>query len=243
MKDGVRGTLIFFNSEGDYVNEIKRQELLMSGFCVIDSFGVIYFEKPGMFDPSFLIKTCPPYAQFEQIASLERPSDRVVFPSLLRFALLPNDHLVWGISTRYELNIVNPDGRLIKKIFKEDVPTPVSEDYKDKYYGVLPPGISKESQNFRKYFPAFDFIFCDYEGRLFVITFNKWEGSESYVIDVFDEEGKFIAQTALEIADEISLFQDKCIIRNGKFYTKSYTQNDFPVIKRFNIKWNVPETN
>ena len=215
----------------------------MSGSCAIDSLGVIYFEKPGMFGPSFIIKTCPPYNKFEQIAGLERPTNRVVPPSLLRLTLLPNDHLVWGISTRYELNIVNPDGRLIKKIFKEDVPTPVSEDYKEKYFGVLPPGISRESQNFRKYFPAFDFIFCDEKGRLFVKTFNKLEGSEAYVIDVFDEEGKFIAQTALEIADEISLFQDKCIIRNGKLYTKSYTKNGFPVIKRFNIIWNSPEIN
>jgi len=113
----------------------------------------------------------------------------------------------------------------------------MTDEYKAKYFERLPPGISRESQQFNTHFPPFDLFFPDDEGRLFVKTYEKLEASGKYSVDVFDNEGRFLTRTALKVGHEIALNQDKYLIKGGRLYASEYNEEGFPVLKKYKIIW------
>ena len=174
-------------------------------------------------------------------ASFPRSAERIVPPKRIRFSLLSGERIVWGIQSEYEFHICDSTGTTIKRIRKDHPAVRVSEDYKEKYFERLPPTISKKSQNISQHFPAFDQFFTDDEGRLFVKTYVKLKGTDKYIIDVFDPEGRYLCQTALKVGDEISLDQDKYVIKNSKLYSGEIDEEGFPVLKRYKIVWMIEE--
>ena len=102
----------------------------------------------------------------------------------------------------------------------------------------MPPNFSKNNQNFRQRFPSFDQFFTDDEGHLFVKTYVKLKGTDKYITDVFDPEGRYLCQTALKVGDEISLDQDKFVIKDNMLYSGETDEDGFPVLKRYRITWN-----
>jgi len=239
VKDDSKGALLFFSVDGQFLREIKSPTLRLSGNAIADAKGNIYVRKYffGEWEDK-LIKLLPPYENLEVLVAKPAPLREDIPPPQIRYSLLPRNNLVWGISSEYEFNIVDSEGRLIKKIEKEHSLVRVTDEYKSKYFEILPPGISKESQKFSANFPAFDFFFSDDEGRLFIKTYEKLEATNKYIFDVFDSEGKFLTRTELKVSDEISLFQDKFIIKNNKLYSKELTEDGFPALRRYRIIWN-----
>ena len=239
VNDSRKGALLFFSVDGQFLKEIKIPTLRLSGEAMADANGNIYVEKYFFGEgEDRVIKLSHPYESFEVRATRSASVRELIPPPILRYSLLPGNNLVWGISSEYEFNIVNSEGRLIKKIKKEHSLVRVTDNYKSKYFERLPPGFSKESQKFSPNFPAFDFFFSDEEGRLFVKTYKKPEGTNKYIFDVFDPDGRFLTRTALKLGDEISLNQDKFIIKNNKLYSKEFTEDGFPALRRYRIIWN-----
>ena len=239
VKDDSKGALLFFSVDGQFLREIKSPTLRLSGNAIADAKGNIYVRKYFFGEgEEKLIKLLPPYENLEVLAAKTAPLREPIPPPQIRYSLLPKNNLVWGISSEYEFNIVDSEGRLVKRIEKEHSLVRVTDEYKSKYFERLPPGISKKSQKFSTNFPAFDFFFSDDEGRLFVKTYEKLEATNKYIFDVFDSEGKFLTRTELKISDEISLFQDKFYVKNNKLYSKEFTEDGFPALRRYRIVWN-----
>ena len=196
--DSGRSAILFFSIEGRFLREIKIQLLITAGYTQIDNQGNIYLNQSPLREPLYkFLKISPPYENAEVIASFPRSAERIVPPKRIRFSLLPGNRMVWGIQSEYEFHICNSNGTTIKRILKEHAAVRVSEDYKEKYFERLPSSFSKKSQNFSQHFPAFDQFFTDDEGRLFVKTYVKLKGTDKYIIDVFDPEGRYLCQTAL----------------------------------------------
>ncbi|MCJ7578931.1 MAG: 6-bladed beta-propeller, partial [Candidatus Aminicenantes bacterium] len=218
--DSDRGAILFFSVGGQFLREIKSQLLILAGYTLFDSQGNIYLNKFDFRERvGKLIKLPHPYESSEDITSLPDPAKRVVPPPQIRFALLPEGNMVWGISTHYVFYILDSSGRIIRKIEKESPALRMTEDYRKQYFERLPPAIPKESQIFSPSFPSFDQFFADGQGRLFVKSYQKLKGTNKNIIDVFDPEGRFLCQTALKVGDEISLDQDKFFIKNNKLYS------------------------
>lgn len=235
-----RGVILFFSVEGQFLREIKSQILILAGYTLIDSQGNIYLNKsPLRREPLYkFLKIFPPYENSEVVTSLPASTKLTVPPRRIRFSLLPGDRLVWGIQSEYEFHICDSKGTTIKRILKKHAAVRVSDNYKEKYFERLPPSISKKSQNFSQHFPAFDQFFTDDDGRLFVKTYVKLKGTDKYIIDVFDPEGRYLCQTALKVGDEISLDQDKFVIKDNMLYSVETDEEGFPVLKRYRIIWN-----
>ena len=234
-----RGAILFFSVDGQFLREIKSQMLISAGYTLFDNQGNIYLNKFPLREPLYkLLKIFPPYKNSEIVTSFPDSKKRTVPPLRIRFSLLPGDRVVWGIQSAYKFHICDRKGNTIKRILKENPAVRVSEDYKENYFERLPPSISKKSQNFRQHFPAFDQFFTDEEGRLFVKTYVKLKGTNKYIIDVFDPEGRYLCQTALKVGDEISLDQDKFVIKDNMLYSGETDEEGFPVLKRYRIIWN-----
>jgi len=239
VNDSRKGALLFFSVDGRFLREIRSPTLRLSNNAIADATGNIYIGKYSFGEwEDKLIKLLPPYENLEVLAAKTAPLREPIPPPQIRYSLLPGNNLVWGISSEYEFNIVDSEGRLIKKIEKEHSLVRVTDEYKSKYFERLPPGIPKETQKFSTNFPAFDFFFSDDEGRLFVKTYEKLEATNKYIFDIFDSEGRFLTRTELKISDEISLNQDKFIIKNNKLYSKELTEDGFPALRRYRIIWN-----
>jgi hypothetical protein len=54
-------------------------------------------------------------------------------------------------------------------------------------------GITKKVL-FPKYYPAIKHFFLDDEGRLFVMTHEKWENPKEFMFDIFNPKGIFIVR-------------------------------------------------
>jgi len=119
----------------------------------------------------------------------------------------------------YNVWVHDFEGRLVRKIRKEFIPVPVSEDYKSSYMKLFEAPLFdgfREKIYFRASMPPLDSIFSDEEGRLFVPTYEVDPESGANLFDVFDADGN------LEGRMKVKAFHDDrgCAVkaRAGRLY-------------------------
>jgi hypothetical protein len=135
-----------------------------------------------------------------------------------------NDNVYVGYAKNYEFDIINPDGKIVRKIKKDFDPVKVTEEEENQLSQQF-----RESVNLPKYHTGFYYFSVDEEGRLFVRTWEKTEDKISYLWDVFDSEGRYIAK--IPINAYLKLWE------KGKLYTAEETEDGLPIIKRYKVIW------
>ncbi|NMC64805.1 MAG: 6-bladed beta-propeller, partial [Acidobacteria bacterium] len=165
---------------------------------------------------------------FEPIITLaEQPPDMAakteynILRATFYFDVFPNDNIILGHSEKYELDILNPEGKLIKKILKKHSHLRIRDDdkdfYRERYESFIKIG---GKLNFPGYFPCFSDIAVDDKGRIFVKTFEREKNKKgAFYFDLFDEEGKYLAKMPIAI----NLNRDS-VWKNGKLYTVETSQ-------------------
>jgi hypothetical protein len=237
----VSGTL-YINCQGRYlmaVSEIKRE----------DEAGMQWEGVVGLYDDKFASlavfhrdlheSRSPKSREEDDIAQFWAAlmSDTAFKPSP-HYALGPNDNIFFGFPDTYEIKVYSPAGALTK-IFRRDYdPAPVTakdkEEYEDfervEFLRSLPAQFENAKKKalklirYPKFKPAYqDFAVAD-NGWLFVIVNSQ--GNEATVLDVFDAEGHYIAQTEAPIPSEMLRF------KKGKAYAIA-TEDGYKSVKRF----------
>ncbi|MDH5603687.1 MAG: 6-bladed beta-propeller [Cyclobacteriaceae bacterium] len=135
-----------------------------------------------------------------------------------------NDNVYVGYAKNYEFDIINPEGKIIRKVKKVFDPVKVTEEEENRL-----PQQFRESINLPKYHTGFYYFSVDEEGRLFVRSWEKTEDKMSYLWDVYDPEGRYIAK--IPINAYLKLWE------NGKLYTAEETEDGLPIIKRYKVIW------
>jgi hypothetical protein len=143
----------------------------------------------------------------------------------------PAGNVVYGRSAAYEIKVFGPEGKHLRTIEKEYTPEKVTQEDIDEMLERIPnvgTGVNvKDLLTFPEKFPPFQNIFFDDQGRLYVRTFARGKGKGEWTVDVFDAEGKFIAQLITK--------SDLRLIKDGKAYGIEETDDGFRVIKRYSI--------
>jgi hypothetical protein len=143
-----------------------------------------------------------------------------------------NDEIVWGNFNKYEIFVCDPDGKCRRRIVKEyDGITITKEEEKkliQEYFGNnrVPPSMTLK---FRDHYPPFIYLTCDEEGRIFALSYATTDEEEKRYLDVFDSEGKYIAQTKIKSFPQFW--------KNGMMYCVDDNEEGFEVIKRYRVKW------
>ena len=143
------------------------------------------------------------------------------------------NRLVWGFADKYELNVLDSEGKLIKKIVKEYDPVKITEEEKEKVIEERFGGrenidpIVKLSWN--EYHNAFIYLCIDDEGRIFVRTYERGPGRDEFYYDVFDAEGKYLAK--------IPLKSRPYVIKRSKIYTIEEDDEGYQTVKRYKVTW------
>lgn len=248
--DHLKGEIKFFSSEGRFLRYLKCPSLRWSSHTKMIPSGRIYSVKlyPGG-NQELLISLIPPYEDSKIIASRPAPIRPPIPLMWIRYALLPENHMVWGVTSEYEFYVIDNSGRTVRRIRKKHTPVPLSEEYKSEISQLAPPGASKERyakrivERLSSHFPAFDFIFTDEAGNLFVKTFETQKETGRYLIDIFDAHGRFLARTALKVGHVVTgKWPNLYMVKNNYLYAPEHDENGFPVLKRYKIIWNTSST-
>jgi len=146
-------------------------------------------------------------SEFREIKELDRVeyphpfgASKVRVPLPLTAWELARDRVYLGNADKgYEVRVYDLAGNLIRKIRKEYAAVPFPEDKKRAILKALEsPDLApiKDKLDFPSSSPPFQHLFCDDEGRLYVMTYETGAKPGEYLIDIFTAEGVFFARTS-----------------------------------------------
>ncbi|MEW6455786.1 MAG: 6-bladed beta-propeller [Acidobacteriota bacterium] len=235
--DSMNYNLQFFSLKGDFLRSLKIPMGMVFTDPKVDSKGNIinivktyssYNEKNELIKYNFESEDVA-LSTDNVIFSFSHP--KIIYMNSPRFIwqLMKNDNIIWGYPEKYELNILNPKGKPIKKIIKEYKPARTTQKMKDSVSQIkkrrgLDIKVSEET-------PAYRRIFVDDVDRILVLTWEKakTEGKDFEVVDVFDPYGIYMTK--------IYLRTGIVVCKKNKLYTVEETKEGFSVVKRYNVIW------
>jgi hypothetical protein len=149
------------------------------------------------------------------------------FPNIY-FGLTGDGNILWGITTEYVFNVVNPEGKIVRKIVKNYDPEILTQEDKDKkikeFFGEegAPAEVTIE---WSKNFPAFQDFVMDERGWLYVRPYTKEKVEKGAIYDVFDADGRYVARVVLP---------DRAMaVKYGKLYTIEEDEEGMRLVKRY----------
>ncbi|MGB2906931.1 MAG: 6-bladed beta-propeller [Candidatus Aminicenantaceae bacterium] len=152
----------------------------------------------------------------------------------LRWNLNNRGVVVWGdfLESEYALHVHDAQGNLLRTIEREYDVIRITEADKEpllrKMFGDNPPPPQWDIRIPDRY-PPFSGLSCDDSGRIYVKTYtlDGQEVGEAY--DIFDAEGRYMAQVTLPVP--------LMVMRNDFLYTIVDNVNGFREVKRFRMNW------
>lgn len=169
-------------------------------------------------------------AEEPQNKNLKSDELNVVRPSLC-LDVFNNGNIVFGNSEKYELNIIDSQGILIRKIIKKHSRLRITaedrDSYKKEYSDLIERGVKL---NFPDYFPCFSDVAVDDAGMIYVKTYDRKKEVKSFSYDVFDSEGKYLTKMSIGLN-----LNRSSIWKKDRLYTVDTDKNGFQILKRFKI--------
>lgn len=221
------------SEEGNTMKQIQLHGLFDDKFNLVEELykDEIEFPQPTGLDLSSMGDF---YAKVLSIAAF-RP--RVIT------TVTDNDFIYLGYPDKYEINVYSPEGKLIRKITRDSDPIPVSkkdkEDFVKRYSENLPSIFTEDIKEkafknikYPKYKPAYQGFTLMENGWLCVIV-NSVE-DEYTLLDLFDQEGKYIANFETPVPAE-GMLAGFLFFKNGKAYSV-VTEDDYKFVKRYSIE-------
>jgi hypothetical protein len=154
------------------------------------------------------------------------------FPILIYCHVMADDRLVWMSNTKYEFSVIEPDGKLVRRIVKDYTPVKVTEADKKAILEERYSDAQFRSQIvFPGEFPPVSFFIGDPEGRLFAQTYET-DKKGGWLYDVFDTEGRCIIRFSLP-REEMPF-----VVKEDKLYALIQEDADgIPLVKRYAMEW------
>lgn len=220
LKEIVAGKYMFARTIPDSKGNIIAQSLVFGEEPVYE---IIKFDQD--LNPILTIKTVPAEGLGSGVIQMVRP--------VFNVRVMPDDHIAIGSSSEYEIHIVNPEGKTVRKIIKDYTPVKISdeekEEWKKSFEGQsLPPGYKLETSNYQN--PYYYFM-CGGDGRIYSRTYEKDKQGYFYY-DVFDPQGRYV--TKFSLPENEIIFQVK---KNKMYILIRENEEGIPVVKRYNMEW------
>lgn len=231
VNDGRNRKLLYFTLEGEFILS-KDIRIFLPERVYCDSkenyyvLNIALDPRPAHYE---LLKYDSDLNLITTIAKIPAPDPSKPFnPFMPMFycQVMDDDCLLYGYPEDYELQIISPEGTLIKKIIRDYNPVSVTEEEKEEEQEGTPPGMKIE---FSRYHSAFVYFKIDEEGRIFVLNWEKPDSGEKYCFDVFDSEGRYIAKIPLNFRP--------AVMKKGKIYTIEEDEDGYQFVKRYKVIW------
>jgi hypothetical protein len=226
--------LSFFSLDGKFINQIVGGRVLAILSLKIDSnrnFIISEIFRGGTELRMYDSELNPGHSLFK-IQSIT-PGVLNLINYFTYFSLTNEDNIIWGYSDKYELQVVDSRGKVIKKIVKEYSPINITDEDKEKLMNEsfgsrgVPDGFTVSCP---ENYPPFKKLVLDNKGRIFVETYEKCVGGGCYT-DIFDTEGRYIGKARLGM-NPIWL-----VWKKGKLYTIEKDEDGHQYVKRYKVTW------
>ncbi len=138
----------------------------------------------------------------------------------------------------YEIYVYDFEGNMVRKIKKEYEPLRTSDEYRSRFIRELGDFIYprvKDKLYFPDFLPPFHYFLTDPEGRIYVMTYERGEGPDKYIFDVFDPEGVFVSRVSLKDFSYPESLNGK--IKNGYLYRVFEKESGFEKLVIYKISW------
>jgi len=245
VDDALAKKMVYFTKEGKYIREVSYATRLALVNLLMDPFGSFIGREMKLEGQEMFFDVVKLDNEMKSLFSLDKIGFPIPIPgsgnkinlmdmiSIYQFDSSGN--IYYGRNRDYEINMYTPEGKLVKSIRKEFQPQKITEEDKEEILGRMDSFANMGPVNFRemfefpKMFPPFQLFTLDENDRIFVRTWEKGQEEDEFVHDIFDHEGRFIAQVTSKI--NVSVW------KNGKAYAANENEEGFNVIKRYKVNW------
>ncbi len=148
-----------------------------------------------------------------------------------------------GIPGReYEVMVYDLEGTLLRRIRKEYVPVEVTPAFRDEVLASAPKGNPiVERIYFPDHKPAFQYLFTDEAGQLFVSTSERDVTTGQNVCDIFNPSGVFVGRAAVGYYDLLRLMWEgislDVVCKNGRFYVLHEKEDGYKEMVVYKATW------
>jgi hypothetical protein len=167
-----------------------------------------------------------------------------VFRPQVRYTVSSKDLIYLGYPEKYEIHIYSPEGISVKKITRDFDPIPVKEKDKKNFLDIAINGFSAQiftDEIKKKAFPKIKYPKNKPAYNSFVLMENGWLAvivesvkDEYTLFDVFDQEGKYIANFKTPIPAE-GILSEFFFFKNDHAYAV-VTEKDYKFVKRYTFE-------
>jgi hypothetical protein len=230
---GLNRRLSFFSLDGEPRRSLSTKEI-WALYAEMDSQGKIVITEGlvAMDSVTYRIKKFDAQMNLlQELASSPAPNSLTGFDPFMpiHYWLIDrHDNIIYGYPEKYEIQVLSPEGKLLKKICRDYDPVAVSEKEKEEEKKDAPPELKF---SFSKYHSAYSRFAVDDEDRLFVRTWERPENGDTYFHDVFDPQGRYLAR--------ILLPKRPVVIKKNKLYSVEEDEEGYQAVKRYKIAWKI----
>ena len=215
-----------FDLDGHFIRSVPVQAELVVR-ADIDSKGHIYYSSTSYATRQITVNKCD--ADMKVIASYGAyplaGADNPVGPRL-HWTVSSKDEVIIGFPKNYELLFYSENGKLLKKITRTYDPVKLTAKERKEVIKSVPP---TKTPAVSEYHSAYDSLFVDDDGHLFVQTWERQPVHNGWLYDVFDAEGRFIAKV---------VFKGRpVLIKQKKLYSLEEDEDGYQVVKRYQVTW------
>jgi len=225
-------SLSFYTLDGAHVSSLSLAKIF-AGRANINSKGNIIVQSYKRVPPNTIYELKMYDSTLNFLITLDscskpmsRGRNRYPFRPVSWWHIANNDNIVCGNPKTYEIQILNSEGKVLKKILREYSPVEVTQEEKEEYMKDYEEGLKF---NFPQYYPAYRRLILDDEGRIYVQTFEKTEDGKGYYQDIFDSKGRYLAKIALRFTPRV--------LKKNKLYIIEEDEEGYQVVKRYKITW------
>jgi len=227
--DGSRKQFSIFDQNGEYERSIPLQKV--SPLDVLISPGRDFLVKTVHLDPVSAKAAIAINLYNDELNLIKTlatdPAQDVLTPFQPYYVWgLTEEAIFLGRNDSYLFSLYDLRGEIQKTISRLYKPVPISPEEKAIRLKKLQQPGNKEVPGHQ---PAYGSILADNEGHIIVQTYEKPEKGKGYYYDVFDFEGKYLAQMNLEYPPKIW--------KKGRLYAIGEDDDGFQYLVRYKVRW------
>jgi hypothetical protein len=222
--------MVFYSLEGQFIRSVSSAKnfFIMSKAdskeCL---YGVMSFQDEN---PHYELRKFSPdlevlHTVMSSPAVLTKQNIFRAFSPMIMFDVGEDDNVFYAYPEKYEINICDPSGKPVRKIYREFTAVKITDEEREKVENSrLPPGFSFDIPKFHS---AFQGMLVDDQNRIYICTWEKNNGG--YYYDIFTAEGKYLAKVKLGFTPSV--------IKRDKIYDVEADEEGYQKIKRYRINW------
>jgi len=243
VNDQANAKFIIYSREGELLKEIPTGKYRSVTRFKVDSEGCIYAIS-RTFDQTKTIfelkKFSPAFDPLETFASFEvmrTPQVVQAFSPPYFVQITRDENIVWLDPLKYELTLMNREGKALRRIIKDWDPVKITEAHEKRLVQQtwgdrgIRPGVKFEVP---KHFPPVRSFYVDDEDRIYVRTYDYINKGEDQLdrYDVFDPEGRYIAKFYHPRAETFQA------IRKDKLYVRVEEEvSGIDLLRKYSLIW------